>query len=304
MFVVSGHGPLATSGDCSAEEYWPALSKWILQNKKDRVVVMCMDANSTVAETDYAIVGDVISRKSTPSTPHFLKCLADNCIWLPATFSQFARYGAECLSTSFGKAACIEKETGKRVDHIGVSGNCSVTQGSANAWPSFVLPHKARDPTVLLSKPAMKPFTDHFRRRRARYDRNGTKDPAKREHFCQLVDNIPRPHYRVEPSSHAWLVDIAIENAAIEAFGEPTAKRPRQSYVTPETMKVIGERRDALSGAHFAGKILKQNMLKVTFKTWAANKRPWRFHSVFGYNRPWVLKLRGCKRSEREKIAW
>jgi hypothetical protein len=30
MLVVAGHGPLATSGDCTAEDYWPDLSKWIL----------------------------------------------------------------------------------------------------------------------------------------------------------------------------------------------------------------------------------------------------------------------------------
>ena len=173
-------------------------------------------------------------------------------MWIPATFSQYAKYGLECLSTSFGKAACIEKEVGERVDRICVSSNCSVMQGSANAWPSFVMPHCARDqyPAVVVVKPMLRKFTDHFRRRRVRYDRNGTKDPEKCELSRQLIEGIPCPDYRVEPSSHAWLIDNAVESAAIEAFGEPADMRPRQSYVSTSTMQVIAARRDALSKAH------------------------------------------------------
>ena len=47
-----------------------------------------------------------------------------------------------------------------------------------------------------------------------------------------------------------------------------------------------------MASAHFDGKITEQTPLKVTFPTWAQRRRPWRFHGIFGYIRPWVLKLR------------
>lgn len=180
------------------------------------------------------------------------------------------------------------------MDHVCVSSACKVVSKSATTWPSFVMPHLGKDhfPAAIQTMPATCAHADHFRRRQATYNRSAVKDPVNAARFRTLVEAMPSPHHAVEMSSHAKIVDSDVLEAAVEAFGEPPQRKPKQSYATAEDMGVVDQRRGAMASAHFDGKIIKQTPLKVTFTTWAQRRRPWRFHGMFGYVRPWVLKLR------------
>ena len=183
---------------------------------------------------------------------------------MPATFSTFS---SRHLGTRYGS----DGSTLARIDHIGLSTSTQARTESAVVWEDFSMPHNNLDhlPAALRIFPPVRNANGHFMRRKAKYDRKATADPIKQAEFQRLIDENPLPRFQVEPSSHAHILDVVVQNAAIQAFGPPLKRAPRQSYMTNEPMEIIHARGKALSASHFAGRMIKWSTAKVAFRAWA-----------------------------------
>ena len=181
-----------------------------------------------------------------------------------------------------------------RVDHILVSNSVNVQSGSSKSWPDFARPNRGADhhPIALQVFPPIRSCSTHFRRRTVQYNRAATQEPERAQRFQELVDNISRPHYAVEPTTHGWLLKEAVRHVAVEAFGPPLQRTTKQSYVDSHGMQLIARRRRELSRAHYAGILMKRAAAKATFIAWARRRSVLKRRSTLEFVQPWVLQMR------------
>jgi hypothetical protein len=246
---------LPTSKDCSIQEFWEFAATWIEQHARGRNIILCTDANATLHRTDDTSVGNVISSSANSPSEAFHMFLERTRIWVPSTFDAFADWHR---ATSFPNCGG-ELAVGRRVDFVGGGESVGAMTQSAVVWEDFVMPHLHVDhlPVAVNITVKLKPHTTHFRRKRAGYDRKATKNLVKRAHFQRLVAEIPSPLFQFEPTTHTYVLDKAINHAAITAFGTPAPVQPKQSYVTASTMQLIKARRMAMRQAAYAGMLLR-----------------------------------------------
>lgn len=209
----------------------------------------------------------------------------------PATFFDFAQ---SCTPTSFTNASTVISGDGVRVDHILVSGSVSVQNGSAVSWPDFVRPNIGADyhPVAMHVYPPVESCCSHFRRRRVQYSRAATHDSERVKQFQDLVDNISRPSFVVEPTLHGWLLQEAVRDAAVEAFGPPPLRTAKQSDVDAYGMELIAIRRHELSRAHYAGRLMKRPAAKATSTAWARRNHVLKRRPTMEFIQPRVYQLR------------
>lgn len=195
-----------------------------------------------------------------------------------------------CKGTSCGKDGMPTTW----IDFVLTSKGVPVAEESSKTWPDFVMPRQGFDhvPTAVVAFPQVKMAQCTSNRRRAAYNRQATKDSVRQQVFQEMVALIVPPAANVEPTSHAWLLDQAVNWAACIAFGPPLQRTPKQSYMSDEAMNCVTLRRKALVTANYAGRMIGTAPAKATFKAWANRKRPWKYHCVFGLARPWAVCLR------------
>eukprot|EP00959_Pyramimonas_sp_CCMP1952_P067554 1410106-Pyramimonas_sp.AAC.1 len=69
-------------------------------------------------------------------------------------------------------------------------------------------------------------FSRSFERRRvAPYDRKGTENPEKVTLFKRLLSQLPPVPFAVDPTSHCYLRQIGIQEAAACAFPKPKTQK-------------------------------------------------------------------------------
>ena len=88
---------------------------------------------------------------------------------------------------------------------------------------------------VTWSSPAS---SNSIRRRRLPYDRSKIGTPEADACFCQCLALCPDVPYQVEPTSHAWIIQKCILNAAMIAYPRSGTKA-HQSYITESTLSQI-----------------------------------------------------------------
>ena len=287
---VSCHGPLSTSTDCILLEYCEFAAAWIMQNARVRNVILCMDANATLHREAEEQVGHVLSPAANDAYDAFYRFLELTGTWIPSTFDAFAELP---VSTSFPNSKCV-RAVGKRIDFVGGGSTVGAIERSAEVWEDFQMPHKHRDhlPAAVNITVKLKARTMHFKRRTAMYNRRATNDPAKCAHFRDMIAHIPSPRFRVEPTSHTFMLDQAINQAAVAAFGEPEKAMPRQSYVNANTLQLIKARKKAMRQAAYAGRLIRLATAKEVFARWSGSSKRKSRHCVFGFVRSWVFEQR------------
>ena len=115
MLFVVPHGPLPTSTDETIAVFWPNVYEEIHKHAAGRSVIMCADANATIAVQDGSGYGTVLSHKPNKASEAFKECLTNCKLWAPATFKEYATL---CDSTSFPKSGSVQRQKGERVDFV------------------------------------------------------------------------------------------------------------------------------------------------------------------------------------------
>ena len=82
------------------------------------------------------------------------------------------------------------------------------------------------------------------------------------------------------------MLEEAVRDAAVTAFGPPPKRVPKQPYVDTAAVALIEQGRHELSRAHFAGRMIKWSPVKATFSAWAFRKRILKRRSTFEFVQP------------------
>ena len=108
------------------------------------------------------------------------------------------------------------------------------------------------------------------------YDRTGWRDMSKAHHFCHLLSRVPVPSYAGSPTDHVASVEIAIREAAVEAF--PKSKRAKvQGNASDPLFQLIVQRGRLKARRRGLGRLLNwfenRSCLDHTFHSWCALTR-------------------------------
>lgn len=290
--VVVGHAPFKDT------EAWWADTYSLLKHHDvaGMDMIWLVDANGRIpAEYPPSLVGPVhdglldfgmlsgasdnISRGAV-----FADAISDNEMWLPATFTEYAKY-SDILRQGTFKAGGEQK--GVRIDYVALSSSIEAKTHSAHVLFDFDMRGLGEDhhQTVLTCKCYNGKGEAPFRLRKAAYNRTRPRTDKCAAEYATELRLVPHTRYEVEPSSHDFVLADNMSGILVSVCGTPTPI-PTRPEIETCTVALCQMKGLFLDGKKKISLAIRRASLKTSLVAWKRNpaKGPW-----------WCFRL-GCSR--------
>ena len=198
-----------------------------------------------------------------------------------ASFSQFLiESGVSAFGSIESKLVGVSNESnvtyvgkisnkGKTIDHI-LGKDIVCVERSYCTWFDFVASHDGLDHFPVLCKIQWNSSLDtsFSKRRVVPYDRRKIGRPECDCIFNQCIAMCPVIPFCIEPTTHAWLTNMCILNAAMAAYPFDPGNRKHQKYISDATFMQIQANARILRQATKVNIQMKYASCKVAINAW------------------------------------
>ena len=173
--VIVTHAPVYEAGEEAHKQHWKTLYDQQCHLLKNAPTIWFTDANVEPLPNYMSVTGPIAQQRNDETAMYFHKALHDHHASLPSTNDEYCTNGSK-------QQSCIANQNHKKIDHVAVTNDVVVKQGSYQVLENFNMENQKDDHlpvivTVMLARANIKNAT---RQRTLRYDRELLKQKSKR----------------------------------------------------------------------------------------------------------------------------
>eukprot|EP00929_Paragymnodinium_shiwhaense_P059179 TRINITY_DN2962_c0_g1_i2.p1 TRINITY_DN2962_c0_g1~~TRINITY_DN2962_c0_g1_i2.p1 ORF type:complete len:1990 (-),score=421.20 TRINITY_DN2962_c0_g1_i2:153-6122(-) len=257
--VLCLHVPCVNTTDL--ESWWWDTTELASKRDSTRPMMVLMDANTQLAETDLPAIGGLAHGRHSEHAYHLQSFLKAFDLWLPATFEE---HHSGQLHTWESRA----RELRCRIDYVAIPiewrhedvrsyvDEADITMESIDHYPV------ACEATLMLRSAQSLP-----RRRRLECDPEALRQLPKGSLEKELRDAIPRVPWQVEPATHLHAVNQAVRTT-IQRIAPIAPGKKRPAWLSEEARQAIRHKAAAYKRMRWRRTAARKMKLAILLRIW------------------------------------
>ena len=269
---VSLHAPYIGKVDTDVDKWWSDTLDIINKYCPSGATIVFVDANLSIPSVCHTIRESSFGTVIWPNPIQVGRDEPFSQFLIESGVSAFGSNGSKLADSSLhSNITYVGKinNTGKTIDHILGKGIVCVDK-SYSSWLDYVASHDGVDHFPVVCKMQWNSAHDSSfcKRRVLPYDRRKIGQPECDLVFNHCISLCPVIPFCIEPSTHAWLVNMCFLNAAMAAYPKDPGNKKHQKYISYDTFRQVQENARILRSITKTNTRMKFASCKVVVNAW------------------------------------